>query len=235
MSYPSNELANQQFTRLFKRALANQCELIVKKPKTDEKEDLTKGQNLKETLTTSKIQLKSMDNQARSAATVPNRQDAAIYDRFLRSLVTQTEPWLRDVTAQEKCEKDLVQFRELSMIELRNLSSLARVYFDQESPLVQQALDGQNILEWFRQVYLPLRLLSKPSEEDSAKWALEPVPDAVDKNICLFLNEFTGYGHLYSPGAKAQRLELRTRLLTECLKDLQKSLSESLKELSEYK
>ena len=41
-----------------------------------------------------------------------------------------------------------------------------------------------------------------------------------DKNICLFLNELTGYGHLYCEKAKQQRVEVRHALLTACLETL---------------
>ena len=39
----------------------------------------------------------------------------------------------------------------------------------------------------------------------------------LEKNFCLFLNELTGYGHLYSEKAAAQRKTLRESLLSSCL------------------
>jgi len=75
----------------------------------------------------------------------------------------------------------LENWETLSMIALRNLSCLARVYFHTESELIKRVGDsyeeasesanqigdkGQktspdNILEWFKDVYLPMRLLER--------------------------------------------------------------------------
>ena len=45
--------------------------------------------------------------------------------------------------------------------------------------------------------------------------------EKLDKNVCLFLNELTGYGHVYSDEAKEQRQALRHQLLISCLQTLQ--------------
>ena len=36
--------------------------------------------------------------------------------------------------------------------------------------------------------------------------------ESLDKNVCLFLNELTGYGHLYTNEAVQQRKVLRENL-----------------------
>ena len=45
--------------------------------------------------------------------------------------------------------------------------------------------------------------------------------EKLDKNVCLFLNELTGYGHVYCKEAKEQRQALRHQLLISCLETLQ--------------
>ena len=45
--------------------------------------------------------------------------------------------------------------------------------------------------------------------------------EKLDKNVCLFLNELTGYGHVYCKEAKEQRQTLRHQLLISCLETLQ--------------
>jgi hypothetical protein len=44
--------------------------------------------------------------------------------------------------------------------------------------------------------------------------------ESLDKNVCLFLNEFTGHGHLYCEEAKAQRQAVRYKLMEDCLESL---------------
>lgn len=46
---------------------------------------------------------------------------------------------------------------------MRNLSSLARVYINQKSGIIQEFIDSkeQNLLTWFKDAYLPLRLLKR--------------------------------------------------------------------------
>ena len=39
----------------------------------------------------------------------------------------------------------------------------------------------------------------------------------LEKNLCLFLNELTGYGNLYSEKAVSQRKALRESLIASCL------------------
>lgn len=65
-------------------------------------------------------------------------------------------------------------------------------------------IEGENILEWFRLKYLPLRLVKRIEEEKNVKYELEQSTtiEQIDKNVCLFLNEITGYGHLYNEKAK---------------------------------
>ena len=46
--------------------------------------------------------------------------------------------------------------------------------------------------------------------------------DAIlEKNLCLFLNELTGYGLLFSEKAASQRKILRESLLTSCLNTIE--------------
>jgi hypothetical protein len=52
-------LANQHFTKIFRKAISTTCDLIVKQNKSQAQEELVKDQNIKETLTSSKIQLKA--------------------------------------------------------------------------------------------------------------------------------------------------------------------------------
>lgn len=76
-----------------------------------------------------------------------------------------------------------------------------------------------NILEWFKNIYLPLRLLERnakyvekdPKDEKSTSklnlWFKITSGSSVqyeqlERNTCLFLNELTGYGHLYADAAK---------------------------------
>ena len=43
----------------------------------------------------------------------------------------------------------------------------------------------------------------------------------LEKNLCLFLNELTGYGNLYSEKAASQRKTLRESLLKSCLSTIE--------------
>ena len=90
------------------------------------------------------------------------------------------------------------------------------------------AKSGDNLADWFREVDLPLRLISRSSslmtdkdkkmeeeesEEDVSKllisYELMPLDElassGIDRNTCLFLNELSGHSHVYSDAAKAQR------------------------------
>ena len=49
----------------------------------------------------------------------------------------------------------------------------------------------------------------------------------LEKNLCLFLNELTGYGHLYSEKAVSQRKALRESLLTSCLNTIEGFVEEN--------
>jgi hypothetical protein len=50
----------------------------------------------------------------------------------------------------------------------------------------------------------------------------------LDKNLCLFLNELTGYGHLFSDNAVFQRKALRESLLTSCLNTIESFVDKNL-------
>ena len=121
-------------------------------------------------------------------------------------------------------------------IALRNMSGLACVYTDQASSMIQQICDekADSALEWFKQVFLPLSLLKRSKgfdkegvpDQDSTDMSVwyeldhSLAAEKLDKNICLFLNELTGHGHLYAKEAQAQRQEIRKQLLVSCLDSL---------------
>lgn len=44
----------------------------------------------------------------------------------------------------------------------------------------------------------------------------------LDKNVCLFLNELTGYGFFYSDEAIEQRKALREEIMSSCFENIQK-------------
>jgi hypothetical protein len=107
---------------------------------------------------------------------------------------------------------------EAVQIALRSLSNLACVYTDRESSMIAKMIEegDQSILHWFKDQYLPSKILNRhvleiKDEEDADKvediqvwYELCPSSDLelIDKSVCLFLNEVTGFGHLYSDDAK---------------------------------
>ncbi len=52
----------------------------------------------------------------------------------------------------------------------------------------------------------------------------------LEKNLCLFLNELTGYGNLYSEKAISQRKALRESLLYSCLSTIETFVDKNLQE-----
>jgi hypothetical protein len=52
----------------------------------------------------------------------------------------------------------------------------------------------------------------------------------LEKNLCLFLNELTGYGNLYSEKAISQRKALRESLLYSCLRTIETFVDKNLQE-----
>jgi hypothetical protein len=139
---------------------------------------------------------------------------------------------------------------EATLIALRNLSSLACVYTDRPSSMVRRILEdkAQSVLAWFTQVFLPLCLLKRNEGRDQDGQAAEDdaptqvwfeldqslATEKLDKNVCLFLNELTGHGHLYGDEAKAQREEIRSQLLVSCLDSLREHVgaAKGLEELT---
>ena len=87
-----------------------------------------------------------------------------------------------------------------------------------------------SLVQWIKQVYLPLRLVSRHiiSKTEESKAIQEVWYDLdqsssiekLDRNLCLFLNELTGWGHFYSSEAKEQRRAIRQALLISCLDTL---------------
>ena len=223
LSQPSNEQANQHLTKIFKKAVANTCELIVKKNKEDK--DV---KNIKEAMNTSKIQLKSelveKINKGETTETIAaSSNDKQIYDSIANSLMENGQPWLEEIKTSKATSHDFDVWKELSLVKLRNLSNLARVYIDQESGIIKEIIDQKNVLLiWFKDVYLPLRIMSRTQKDQEVKYELDLSSniESLDKNICLFLNEITGHGHLYCEKAQEQRIEVRQALLTACLETL---------------
>ena len=136
---------------------------------------------------------------------------------------------------------------ESIQIALRSLSSLACVYTDRPSSMISKILDEgkHSILHWFKDTYLPRKMLnrhflevkdleSSESEDkvESIQVWYELAPSAqletIDKSVCLFLNEVTGYGHLYGEEAKNQRLQVRHMIIEACIEDLRSHLSVDL-------
>lgn len=244
---------------------------------------MLKPQNLKEAVTSSKIQLKQevveqingnrqMLGMAENNEIGEESQDVLVYESVFQQLKESATHWLADVeefvALQEADAKDikmivreeatddfkktlrvltntLDNWETLSMIALRNLSCLARVNFHSSSKLIEKVAGtypdeelfpeqivekGQinapdNVLEWFKDVYLPIRLLERHQNlEKDPKDQEKPASikiwfkidggnnthfEQLERNTCLFLNEFTGYGHLFCDVAKAQRRKLR--------------------------
>lgn len=51
--------------------------------------------------------------------------------------------------------------------------------------------------------------------------------ESLDKNVCLFLNELTGYGHFYTNEAVQQRKILRENLIVSCLETISTCVNEN--------
>ena len=56
----------------------------------------------------------------------------------------------------------------------------------------------------------------------------------LEKNLCLFLNELTGYGNLYSEKAIFQRKALRESLLTSCLSTIESFVDKNSQKIDNY-
>ena len=116
------------------------------------------------------------------------------------------------------------QWRELTLVQLRNLSSLARVYVDKKNGFIQAIIAARgnrkansksedlDLIEWIKQVYLPLRLVkrhvvtkteeSRTTQEIWYELDQSSSIEKLDRNLCLLLNELMGWGHFYSSEAK---------------------------------
>lgn len=102
---------------------------------------------------------------------------------------------------------------------------------------------ADNLADWYREQYLPLRLILRTATDSSlirsaedlmefdpeenkiiVSYELMPMEDlvtsSIDRNTCLFLNELTGHSHVYSDAAKAQRRQLRKHLLSASLNSI---------------
>ena len=51
------------------------------------------------------------------------------------------QPWLEEIKTSKACSLDFDVWKELSLVKLRNLSNLARVYIDQESGIIKEMID----------------------------------------------------------------------------------------------
>ena len=118
-------------------------------------------------MNTSKIQLKSemveKVNKGETTETIATcSNDKQIYDSIANSLMENGQPWLEEIKTSKATSLDFDVWKELSLVKLRNLSNLARVYIDQESGIIKEIIDQKNVLlKWFKDVYLPLRILTR--------------------------------------------------------------------------
>lgn len=116
------------------------------------------------------------------------------------------------------------QWRELTLVQLRNLSSLARVYVDRKNGFIEAIIAARgnrgesgestdlDLIEWIKQVYLPLRLVkrhvttkteeSKTTHEIWYELDQSSSIEKLDRNLCLLLNELMGWGHFYGSEAR---------------------------------
>ena len=116
------------------------------------------------------------------------------------------------------------QWRELTLVQLRNLSSLARVYVDRKNGFIEAIIAARgsgresgdsedlDLMEWIKQVYLPLRLVKRhvtaKTEESKTTYEIwydldqSSSIEKLDRNLCLLLNELMGWGHFYGNEAK---------------------------------
>jgi len=116
------------------------------------------------------------------------------------------------------------QWRELTLVQLRNLSSLARVYVDRKNGFIEAIIAARgsgresgesedlDLMEWIKQVYLPLRLVKRhvtaKTEESKTTYEIwydldqSSSIEKLDRNLCLLLNELMGWGHFYGDEAK---------------------------------
>lgn len=116
----------------------------------------------------------------------------------------------------------------MTILALRTLSCVARTSFDGKSSFMTRIENDfkennkLSILNWFKNVYLPIRLLgthtfkvsssTDPENTETIEASVFMIADYnenLDKNICFFLNELLGYGHAYSELAILQRKTLR--------------------------
>jgi hypothetical protein len=128
----------------------------------------------------------------------------------------------------------------MSMAAARTLSSISRLYFHTNGGITARLLESvsaknlDNLADWFARVYLPLRLVLRTTtanvDDDQSRLdiqydliSLEKLqqPSAnLDRNLCLFLSELTGYGHVYPEAVRNQRRRLRKHLLCGSLEGL---------------
>jgi len=110
------------------------------------------------------------------------------------------------------------------LVQLRNLSSLARVYVDRKNGFIEAIIAARgsgresgdsedlDLMEWIKQVYLPLRLVKRhvtaKTEESKTTYEIwydldqSSSIEKLDRNLCLLLNELMGWGHFYGNEAK---------------------------------
>jgi hypothetical protein len=137
-------------------------------------------------------------------------------------------------------------WQAMSMAAARTLSSMSRLYFFTNGGITAKLLESvsakslDNLADWFSRVYLPLRLVLRTTtanvDDDQSRLditydliSLEKLqqPSAnLDRNLCLFLNELTGYGHVYPEAVRNQRKRLRKHLLVCSLETLSELTSQ---------
>ena len=96
--------------------------------------------------------------------------------------------------------------------------------------------NGDDFVKWVSHDYIPMLLLDRKVTENKSvehvdeidsidilyKLSDASVIEKLDQNICLFLNELTGYGHLFSEQAIAQKKKLRQAFVNHQLEFLSK-------------
>ena len=125
---------------------------------------------------------------------------------------------------------------ECIQIAMRNLSSLSATAIELPSSLNKSIISGTNsgFVDWFKDEYLPLTLIKRisikasedeqPSSSVRVFYTIQTSTEAekIDKNLCLLLNELSGYGHIHSEQIQAQKIAIRDLFLTSCLSTLQR-------------
>lgn len=223
-------MANQQFIKVLNETITEKFEVQVKLE--DINKPLVSSDVLgKKSFIQMKQQTIEDLKAAPPSSMSQEDKDAQIYD-FVFSQLKKDNDWhtlpkkyvqfLESNTSADK--KMPIQYSDLQfkyseynaiVIALRNLSGLACAYTGRPSSMYE-AMKKDNILEWYKSTFLAHALLGKDViKTKKDKKDLDPelhvtytidnknVFESRDKAVCMFLNEMTGYGHLYCKEAVA--------------------------------